>query len=351
MNRYDMAIVGLGPAGSTLARLLGEAGRLSVCAIDAKALDGSLPSFQKPCGGLLAPDAQKTLSGFLLNLPREILATPQIFSVRAVDLPTGLTRRYQRFYLNMDRHRFDLWLCSLIPASVRQIDRARVTRLERVADGFVLQVRHDGRDEPIFAARVVGADGANSLVRRSLGAPPIRQYLSIQQWFRAGESTPEYLALFDERITDCYAWCDVKDGSRILGAALPKHGCREKFEQLKAVLAARGLLDDAPPLKTEACLVSRLSSPAQLVLGCGDLFLVGEAAGFVSPSSLEGISGAMESARALAAALCCADPQRAYRRGTRALRARLALKLLKCPFLYLPALRRLVMKSGLAAID
>lgn len=44
------------------------------------------------------------------------------------------------------------------------------------------------------------------------------------------------------------------------------------------------------------------------------------------------------------------DPVRAYARGCRALRRKLWLKLLKCPFLYDPGLRRLVMKSGIEAI-
>ena len=81
------------------------------------------------------------------------------------------------------------------------------------------------------------------------------------------------------------------------------------------------------------------------------MFLAGEAAGFVSPSSLEGISSAILSGSRLARALNGdGDPVRAYARGCRALRRKLWLKLLKCPFLYDPGLRRLVMKSGLEAI-
>ena len=52
---------------------------------------------------------------------------------------------------------------------------------------------------------------------------------------------------------------------------------------------------------------------------CAAAYLIGEAAGLISPSSLEGISGAMNSARALAESLQTPDPLRAYRRGTRRL--------------------------------
>ena len=62
---YDIAIIGLGPSGATIARLLHP--RFHVIAIDKKnGLDDK--SFRKPCGGLLAPDAQKALSKFNLTL-------------------------------------------------------------------------------------------------------------------------------------------------------------------------------------------------------------------------------------------------------------------------------------------
>ncbi len=45
------------------------------------------------------------------------------------------------------------------------------------------------------------------------------------------------------------------------------------------------------------------------------------------------------------------DPNGRYRAATLRLRAKLSLKLLKCPFMYSPPLRRLVMKSGLNSIE
>ena len=52
---YDVAIIGAGPAGATLARLLSP--RLRVLLADRRRLDGPFTegSLSKPCGGLLAP--------------------------------------------------------------------------------------------------------------------------------------------------------------------------------------------------------------------------------------------------------------------------------------------------------
>ena len=111
---YDIAIIGLGPAGATLARLLDSS--FSVVVIDKKVTEGT--GVQKPCGGLLVHDAQKALSRFDLTLPKDVLVDPQIFAVRTLDIKTGIIRHYQRFYINLDRHKFDLWLRSLIPGTV-----------------------------------------------------------------------------------------------------------------------------------------------------------------------------------------------------------------------------------------
>lgn len=57
MEHFDVAIIGLGPAGSALARKL--AGKMQVIALDKKHQYGT-EGFSKPCGGLLAPDAQRS---------------------------------------------------------------------------------------------------------------------------------------------------------------------------------------------------------------------------------------------------------------------------------------------------
>ena len=112
MRDFDIAIIGAGPAGATFARLASKTG-LSVFLAD-----GQSEISRKPCGGLLAPDAQNVLAGMKLTLPKEILVDPQIFSVKVYDAKTRLTRLYPRRYLNMDILRFDRWLISLIPDTV-----------------------------------------------------------------------------------------------------------------------------------------------------------------------------------------------------------------------------------------
>lgn len=355
MNNYDIAIVGLGPAGATLARLLGD--RFRVAAIDRKHLDGSDGGFQKPCGGLLAPSAQKALVEAGLNLPSSILVDPQIFAVKTMDLVSRQVRYYQRYYLNIDRHRFDLWLTSLIPSSVKVFDRAECRSITLNNDGgYDLTFAQGGRLWTISANLVVGADGSSSVARRAVAKTAIRRYLCIQETF-PGQAREPYGCFFDARVTDCYGWINNKDGRLILGAALPlekqpKEKLRQRFEALKEALTPFGYRFYGAPLAAEAALVSRPSSLGQIVSGRDGIFLLGEAAGLVSPSSLEGISYALTSASCLGRVLLGrpGNPQRAYRRSLRKLRLKLMGRLLKSPFMYRPLLRHLVMASGLQSL-
>ena len=114
---FDLAIIGSGPAGATLARLADS--DLRTVIIDKKT--DKPGGFQKPCGGLLAPDAQKALSRYDITLPKEVLVDPQIFSVKTMDLRSGITRHYQRCYINMNRHKFDMWLNGMIPDRISRI--------------------------------------------------------------------------------------------------------------------------------------------------------------------------------------------------------------------------------------
>ncbi|MDL2260236.1 FAD-binding protein [Deltaproteobacteria bacterium OttesenSCG-928-K17] len=358
---YDIAIIGLGPAGATLARCLDPG--LKIAAIDRKRLDGSDLGYRKPCGGLLAPSAQKALVQAGLNLPSSVLVDPQIFAVKTMDLPSGRIRHYQRCFLNMDRHKFDLWLCSLIPSSVKVFDGSNCRSIERNSDGaYDLTLTQGGHQWTISAKVVVGADGSASLARR-LVAPKVdvRRYICIQENF-PGLGKETYGCFFDERITDCYGWINNKNGILTLGAALPLRKSHttpgQKFETLKHSLSDFGYRFYGAPLLKEACLVSRPSSLGQINAGHNNIFLIGEAAGLVSPSSLEGISYALKSGRALSRAinggLAAGDLgscRRQYNQALRPMKAKIALRLLKSPFMYQPLLRRLVMTSGIKSVD
>ena len=78
---YDIAIIGAGPAGATLARLVGD--RYRTLLVDRRRL-GEPPAPGGPsklCGGLLAPAAQAELARQGLGIPASVIAGPQLFAV------------------------------------------------------------------------------------------------------------------------------------------------------------------------------------------------------------------------------------------------------------------------------
>ena len=346
---YDVLIIGAGPAGSTLARMLAGSGQRIAL------LNGRTPGKAKVCGGLLAPDAQKVLAAFDLTLPKSVLVDPQIFSVKTIDLEADLVRYYSRFYINADRGRFDDWLRSLVPDGVNKLS-GRCAALQRASDGgFVAEVHLPGGGIHALRARcVVGADGAASIVRRSFYRCDIRRYVAIQQWFAADERvSPFYSCIFDPATSESCSWSIHKDGCFLYGGSfLPEH-CRENFEKQKQRIAGKYGFRFTEPLRTEACEVFRPARWRDFITGRDGAFLIGEAAGFISPSSFEGISSAILSGKYLARALRGGDlhkAERDYRRAVLPLKWKLRLKCYKRLFMYIPWLRRLVMRSGLMAM-
>lgn len=344
---YDIIIAGLGPAGAVLAAALDK--RFSVLCIDKKKKEGG---FMKPCGGLLAPDAQKALAKLGLNLPKDVLVDPQIFSVRTIDMDNRLIRSYQRMYINLDRHKFDLWLMSEIPQNIA-VEQGSVTAVQKNGNGYKVTYTTDGEEKTAECRYLVGADGAKSNVRRFI-CPDFkcRSYMAVQQWFKEKNPTPFYSCVFDSKITDCYSWTVSKDGYFIFGGAYPRKNSRQLFEKQKESLAKLGM-KFGEPVKTEACLVLRPTGMNSFCCGKDNVFLVGEAAGFISPSSLEGISSAVISGITLAKVFNSGvkKPLAVYTRSVRSLRTRLWAKVLKCPFMYTPYIRKMVMKSGIMSID
>ena len=346
---YDIAVIGLGPAGSTFCSCIND--RFSVIAIDKKSTADS--SFKKPCGGLLAPDAQNILSHMQLNLPKDVLVDPQIFSVRTICLDSNITKLYQRMYINVDRHKFDMWMIENIKPCVDLHLSSTVTNIS--FDGKIHKIRYveNGLSHEVSAKIIVGADGAKSAVRH-LVYPKIkfRSYMAIQQWFNDNNPTPFYSCVFDSENTDCCSWSISKDGIFIFGGAYPIDRARDRFEAQKKKLARYGFVfGDAQ--KTEACIVLRPKSPFDIVPGKNNAYLIGEAAGLISPSSLEGMSYAMKSAYLLAESLNKNEENalKSYSRKILGLRAKIFTKLMKCPFMYNKHLRRCVMKSGIQSIE
>ncbi len=351
---YDIAIIGAGPAGCTLARFLDK--KYKVLLLDKRDMTAEdYPGITKCCGGLLAPDAQKMLGRMGMNIPVSILVDPQLFLVRTMDFDNHIERYYQRFYFNMDRLSFDRWLISNVSEHVDLALGCSLKSCDRKENSiqftFSFQGKMYGEEARIF----IGADGANSFVRKGL-FPEKKMpssYIAIQEWFESENPVPYYGAIFDRTITDFYSWTITKGKVLMIGSALKKDNLApERFKMLKMRLRDNGLIY-GNKVKREGGFIYRPQRLSMVLTGDNNSALVGEAAGLISPSSSEGISYALKSAYYLANALNGGlnGFQSRYKRQISGLKWNLIGKNLKSPAMYSPLLRGMIMKTGLCSTE
>lgn len=338
----DVAIIGAGPGGSAAAYALDA--QVSAVIID--------PCFEgggrtKPCGGLLSEAAQKSLASFGIQIPLDVLVSPQCFAVTTVDLASQHRGHYPRTYTNMDRRRFDDYLRRLIPDAVRKVT-GRMTKIERDGDSFFIHVESPTGPLVIAARQLIAADGGGSRVRRLLFPENQAQLLTaVQAHYHLADMPPDYACFYEQTITPAFGWSLCKDDVFIVGGAFLRNGSKDAFARFeKRVFENFGVSVPARRL-TEACPVVWTRQREDVCLGDSQVLLVGEAAGLISPSSFEGISFALESGYRAGLSVLAGNPAAAYRRATAGLRRKLFVRRVKASLLAKAWVRRLAIRSGL----
>ena len=212
-----------------------------------------------------------------------------------------------------------------------------------------------GKDRRAGALHFIGADGAASRVSRLIAGQKTfpRKYIAVQEWIETNGAVPYFSTFFDPAITDFYGWTIPKGDMILVGAALcPRNDVVKKFEQMKQGLVRQGL-QLGKVIAREGAVINRPLSLNQIYTGTGGVALLGEAAGWISPSSAEGLSYAFKSARHLAEALSEGPSgfNQRYARKTRSMRLNIILKNLKSPLMYHKLLRRLILRSGINSVN
>ena len=290
----DVAIVGAGPAGARAAYGLARRGaRVTI-------FDPSHPR-EKPCGGGVTGRALALVEDAIdaARLPRTTIRSARFLAAGAANATTVLD---DDALVVASRAAFD---AAMLDAAIRAgavLERARVTDVTADASGAHLATTAGARR----AALVVGADGANSLVRRRVSAAFRRDQLTIATGFFAHGVTNDEIVIEFSADPPGYIWSFPRPDHLAIGVCAqagtvtPARLRRRVARWIAETGIARGarLEPYSWPIPS---LGPRDLSTAQ-VSGRG-WALAGDAAGLVDPITREGIYFAMASGGWLADAL------------------------------------------------
>ena len=310
MTLWDVVVVGAGPAGSAaaMAALRTRPGA-SVLLLDR----ADFPR-DKSCGDGIAPQALDELAR--LGAAHVLADRVPVHRLR-IQSPNGtvVANRLDRPDHVVPRTVFDARLVDAAVARGAVLQRHTVRRLEVRSDRVVLDGELAGRV-------VVGADGANGVVRRQLGVPrqpETAAAVAVRGYAPAPPGEPEQVIVMAERDWPAYAWSFAAgDGTANVGfgmllpslRAAPRGGKAELHERLLSMLEPLHGSGFAPERLVSHHLPLSTWRPRQPP---GRVLLAGDAMSLINPLTGEGIFYALLAGRlAGVAAVGAVDAGRAY---------------------------------------
>ena len=297
MERFDVLVVGAGPAGSTAAYRLAREGASVLLA------DKATFPRDKPCGGGLTMRAVR-----LLPFSVEPVVEDRTNRVR---FGLDFTRRFERrlddpLVLMTQRVRLDAFLVEqAVAAGAEFRDGVRVTDLAAAEDGVEASVN----GIKVAANQALLADGANGTSTRAVGLDDGRDYgVALEANVPYGVvSEDEYRGLLCLELANVpggYGWVFPKGDHVNVGVG----GWEREGPRLRGHLARFCREYGIPESSLENVRGHRLPLiHARARVAKGRVALLGDAAGLVDPLSGDGIYEAFLSAKLATEALLAGD--------------------------------------------
>jgi geranylgeranyl reductase family protein len=282
--RYDVAIVGAGPAGSVLAYELAKKG-VKVILLEKNPLP-----YRKVCAGgitvraasVLPPDIHKVVEGTIQGARLSYNRISK--KVRTYDKPIIYT---------VTREKFDSLLASrAIQAGTALRDNTEVKTIEIRKDSVLIGTRRETYSIQVL----VGADGANSSVVHALGLGKGYEYgLGINCDIEAkSEKLKEWQNLIglDYGIPGGYSWVFPKSSYLSIGSGGPQRVSNKLKPYVLGLMHNYGLdANNGVIIRGHLMPIRKATTPLSL----SRVLLVGDAAGLIDPLTGEGIYYAVRS--------------------------------------------------------
>ncbi|GET43027.1 geranylgeranyl reductase [Microseira wollei] len=296
-----VAVVGGGPAGSCAAETLAKAG-IETYLIERK-LDNA-----KPCGGAIP---LCMVSEF--DLPPEIIdrRVRKMKMISPSNIEVDINLEKEEEYIGMCRREvLDGFLRDRAAKLGAKLINGTLYKLDIPTSNNGVYTLHyadhsngsiEGENKTLQVDLVIGADGANSRVAKAIDAGDYNYAIAFQERIRLPEDKMDYYQDLAEMYVgndvspDFYAWVFPKYDHVAVGTGTMKVN-KAIIKDLQAGIRARAArkLVGGKIIKVEAHPIPEHPRPRRVV---GRVALVGDAAGYVTKSSGEGIYFAAKSGR------------------------------------------------------
>jgi flavin-dependent dehydrogenase len=289
MEKYDIAVIGGGIAGSVAARFSADHGFKTLF------IERKKTPRNKSCSGIQFKYLEKLVGA---KIPREKLCRNELYKLEIIT-PNGKTLTGQMKMLNFWRSTFDSWLNSLAAEAGADFrDEAQLLDFEEDGTGLTLRIQVKDGVWQVHSRYLIAADGLTSRIRKKIRPEDFqkRAHGGSLNYYCIGETSLDPNTLYMVYNRDfaplMFAWAYLKDDQWVIGTGADeslKEYANRFFDYIRNRYGFRG----------EIVRREGFASPSigGVFLGEGPLLLAGDAAGLIDLYRGLGMDNAALSAR------------------------------------------------------
>ncbi|KAE8816700.1 Geranylgeranyl diphosphate reductase, chloroplastic [Hordeum vulgare] len=308
-RKLRVAVVGGGPAGGAAAEALAKGGVETVL-IERK-MDNC-----KPCGGAI-PLCMVSEFDLPLDLVDRRVTKMKMISPSNVAVDIGRTLAPHEYIGMVRREVLDDFLRTRAQKAGAEVLNGLFLRYEEPKERngtYTVHYNHydssngkvGGEKRSFEVDAIVGADGANSRVAKDMGAGDYEYAIAFQERVKIPDDKMRYyeeraeMYVGDDVSPDFYGWVFPKCDHVAVGTGTVTHKADIKKFQAATRLRAKDKIEGGKIIRVEAHPIPEHPRPKRV---SGRVTLVGDAAGYVTKCSGEGIYFAAKSGRMCAEAI------------------------------------------------